>query len=121
MLALFTKSAMTIQRHIPPEFAASEREVDTQPHNETVFDLTDLLRIIRVRQRLILGTAAAVLILTAIVLFNLTPLYQVKALVLLDQRQNKIVDVDAVLSGLPTDPTSIENQIQILRSRSLLG
>ncbi len=112
---------MTIQRNIPPEFAATEREADTQPHNETVFDLTDLLRIIRVRQRLILGTAAAVLIVTAIVLFNLTPLYQVKALVLLDQRQNKIVDVDAVLSGLPTDPTSIENQIQILRSRTLLG
>ena len=31
---------MTIQRNIPPEFAASEREADTQPHNETVFDLT---------------------------------------------------------------------------------
>jgi len=29
--------------------------------------------------------------------------------------------VNAVLSGLPTDPTSIENQVQILRSRSLMS
>ena len=96
-------------------------ETDIEPHNETVFDLTDLLRIVRVRKKIILGTALAVVALTALVLFRLTPLYSAKSLVMLDQRQNKVEDVSAVLSGLPTDPTSIENQVQILRSRSLLS
>lgn len=85
------------------------------------FDLTDLLRVLRVRRSLILGTAAAVLVLAIIILFRATPLYQAQALVMLDQRQNKVTDIEAVLSGLPTDPASIENQVQILRSRNLLG
>jgi exopolysaccharide transport family protein len=112
---------MNAFQRTPPEAHSVDAEAGQEVRNETVFDLTDLLRIVRVRQRIILGTAVAVVVLTAIVVFNLTPLYNATALVLLDERQNKVEDVDAVLSGLPTDPTSIENQVQILRSRSLLG
>jgi succinoglycan biosynthesis transport protein ExoP len=108
---------MTIQRKISEHL--SDRESDVAA-SEASFDLTDLLRVIRVRQRLIVGTAIAVIVLTLIVLFRLTPLYQGKALVMLDQRENKVMDVESVLSGLPTDAASIENQVQILRSRNLL-
>jgi exopolysaccharide transport family protein len=79
------------------------------------------LRILRVRQRIIIGTALVVIAITAIIVFRMTPLYDASAFVMLDQRQNKVVDVNAVLSGLPTDAGSIENQIQILRSRSLMS
>ena len=109
-----------INRTPPAETGPSDTGADASPHNETVFDLTDLLRVVRVRQKIILGTALAVVTLTAIILFNLVPLYKATALVMLDQRQNKVEDVGAILSGLATDPTSIENQVQILRSRSLM-
>src|ERR1017187_2537471 len=99
----------------PQDFA------DSSPHNETVFDLRDLLRIVRIRLRLIVGTAILLTLLTAVILFQLTPRYSATALVLIDQRPNKIVDVTAVLAGLPTDATSIENQVQILRSRALMA
>lgn len=113
---------MNVQRNLgDPENLSGLHENEIEPHNETVFDLTDLLRVVRVRQKIILGTALAVVVLTALVLFRLTPLYSAKSLVMLDQRQNKVEDVEAVLSGLPTDPTSIENQVQILRSRNLLS
>ena len=90
-------------------------------HSESLFELTDLVRVGRARHRIILGTALIVVALTTIALFRLTPLFTGNALVMLDQRQNKVADVDAILSGLPTDPTSIENQVQILRSRSLMS
>lgn len=85
------------------------------------FDLTALLQMARVRQRIIIGTAAIVFALTAIVVFHTTPLYDSSAIVMLDERQNRITDMDAVLSGLNTDETTIENQLQILRSRSLMS
>src|ERR1700733_11283955 len=95
-----------INRTSLSETGPSDTGADASPHNETVFDLTDLLRVVRVRQKIILGTALAVVTLTAIILFNLVPLYKATALVMLDQRQNKVEDVGAILSGLATDPTS---------------
>ena len=99
----------------------SKSPPDSAPHNETVFDLRDLLRIIRIRLRLILGAALVVITLTGLILFQITPRYSATVLVLLDQRPNKIVDLNAILAGLPTDPASIENQVQILRSRNLMA
>src|SRR5471032_3413078 len=110
-----------IHRTPTAESAIPDTGSNGGPRNETVFDLTDLLRVVRVRQKIILGTALAVVTLTTIILFNLTPLYRATALVMLDQRQNKVEDVGAILSGLATDPTSIENQLQILRSRNLMS
>jgi exopolysaccharide transport family protein len=113
---------MNVQRNLgDPDNLTGLHETEIEPHNETVLDLTDLLRVVRVRQKIILGTALAVVAVTALVLFRLTPLYSAKSLVMLDQRQNKVEDVNAILSGLPTDQTSIQNQVQILRSRNLLS
>lgn len=113
---------MTVQKKIvSAPILPVEQDGEAAPRSSGGFDLTGLLRMVIVRQRLIAGTAIAVFALTLIVVFNMTPLYDAKALVLLDQRQNKVVDVDAVLSGLATDPTSIENQLQILRSRNLMS
>lgn len=109
---------MTLQQNIAPG-VAHEDVAEHEGGGE--FNLSILLRIVFVRRRIIVGTAAAVFALTALVVFRMTPLYDAKSLVMLDQRQNKVVDVDAVLSGLTTDPTSIENQLQILRSRNLIG
>jgi succinoglycan biosynthesis transport protein ExoP len=85
------------------------------------FDLTALLQMMRVRQRIIIGTALAVFALVAIMVFRTTPLYDASAVVMLDQRENRVTDVNAVFSGLSTDETTMENQLQILRSRSLMA
>jgi hypothetical protein len=104
---------MTLQSKL--SFAGS-RPIDSshEPGLEAGFDLPDLLRILRTRKHVIIGAAAAVVALTAIALFQMTPRYTATALVMLDQRENRLADVQAVLSGLPTDPASIENQVQIL-------
>ena len=111
---------MTVQPNILHNSTGEDfGEGPTAPTSE--FNLSILWRMVYIRRRIILGCTAAIVALTALVVFRMTPLYDARALVMLDQRQNKVVDVDAVLSGLTTDPTSIENQLQILRSRSLMA
>ncbi len=81
--------------------------------------LTDLLRVAHARQRIIVGTVLTIMTLITVYLFQITPLYTASALVMIDPREDRVVDVESVLSGLSTDQSTIENQLQIIKSRSL--
>lgn len=85
------------------------------------YDLSHLLLFLRVRWKIIAVTAFVVVALAVGIISQLTPLYTANAVVMLDQRKNNVADVSEVLSGLPTDPTSIRNQVEILTSRNLAG
>lgn len=83
------------------------------------FRIADVLALIRRRHRLILGVAAVCLALTGAVLMLLPTLYSATAVVMLEQRKNNVADVSSVLTELPTDAASVQNQMQILTSRDL--
>lgn len=111
---------MTIEKSIPvPESFAQEPQTETQFVEEPGLNLLDLLRIVRVRRKIILGTAAVVVALVSVVVMEMTPLYSATAVVMLDQRKHNLEDTAAVLSGLPTDQATIQNQVQILTSLEL--
>lgn len=88
--------------------------------DEEGFGITDFLQILRIRRALIVGVALTVLAITAAVTYQLTPLYTGSTMVILDQRKNNITDMNSVMAGLPADQATVQNQIQILQSRSLL-
>jgi polysaccharide biosynthesis transport protein len=110
---------MNIQNNLEQDSHPVLEDGDGHLPQEPGIQLLDLLRIVRTRWQMIAGTVAIVMALTVVVVFELTPLYTANAVVMLDQRKNNVEDVNAVLSGLPTDPTSIQNQVQILSSRGL--
>ena len=93
-----------------PERAASK---------DTPFTLGDLMRVVRERRRLIRRITIAAVVLTGFVLAFLPTLYSATAVIMLDQRKNNVADVSAVLTNLPTDTASLQNQVQILTSRDL--
>lgn len=97
----------------------SEKQFDFKSRLESGLTLTEVFRVLRVRRRLIIGTIATILILTVAILLQFTPIYSATAVVMLNQQKNNIEDVNSVLAGLPTDQTSIQNQIEILTSRGL--
>ncbi len=68
---------------------------------------------------MIFGIAVLVVVATLAVLMYLPTLYSASASVMLDPRKNNVADLSSVLSQLPTDPASLQNQIQILQSRDL--
>ncbi|HEU4548916.1 MAG TPA: exopolysaccharide transport family protein [Rhizomicrobium sp.] len=85
------------------------------------FQLADLIRLVYARRVLILRVAAGVVLLALVVALLLPTTWSGSAEVMLDQRHNNVTDLSAVLSQLPDDPATLQNQIQILTSRELAG
>ena len=111
----------SIQGPVPSlQYIGSERT--SQEEDLPVINMTDVLRVLRTRKILIIATAALVAIITVIVVSHLTPLYRATAYVMVDPKQSNVTDTSAVIGGLPTDsPSTVENQMQILLSRALIG
>jgi capsular exopolysaccharide synthesis family protein len=113
---------MNIQRTVPAiEALGPEQPGDAQFEEKSGFSLLDLLRIVRVRRKVILGTAALVVALVTVIVMETTPLYTATAVVMLDERKHNLEDTAAVLSGLPSTQATIQNQVQILTSLELGG
>ncbi len=85
------------------------------------FRPSDLARLARARMRLILTVTFCVVALAATIVFALPSRYSASSIVMLDPRKNNVADVSAVVSELPSDPASVQDQIQILTSRDLAG
>lgn len=83
------------------------------------FGMAEFLRVVETRRPLILKVAAGVVALAILVLLTLPAVYTASAVVMLDQRKNNITEPSQILSDLPTDAASLQNQIAILTSRDL--
>ncbi|HTQ14321.1 MAG TPA: polysaccharide biosynthesis tyrosine autokinase [Rhizomicrobium sp.] len=85
------------------------------------FRPSDLVHLAGRRLNLILATMLVVVALAAVVSLVLPARYTASAVVMLDPRKNNVADVSAVVSELPVDPATVQDQIQILTSRDLAG
>ena len=83
------------------------------------FDLRRLFNIFRRRIRLFGAVAALVFLVAIFITFTATPMYTATANVMLDTRQEQVVNVEAVLSGLPADSSVVDTEVEILKSRRL--
>ncbi|HXC55426.1 MAG TPA: exopolysaccharide transport family protein [Rhizomicrobium sp.] len=82
-------------------------------------ELADILAGLRARSGLILRITVLVVAVAIVTVCLMPTRYSSSAVVMLDPRKNTVADLSAVLSALPTDPASLQNQIQILQSRDL--
>lgn len=89
--------------------------------DDAPFGFAGFLRVVEARSGLILGTVLTVAVLIGAAAFLWPEHYTATAVVMLEPRKNNITDLSAVLSQMPTDPASLQNQIQILTSRELAG
>lgn len=111
---------MTMQRNFPTGPMVPLEPAAPQP-SDMNFDFNSLIRLVVLHYRLIIGTVLVVVTLALINVANMVPQYDATAIVLIDQRQNKVTDSNSVLSGLTIDPVTVDNQIQILQSRDLMA
>lgn len=82
----------------------------------------DLRRLaVAFRRRLRLFAAVALAVFLSAVLFTLqaTPKYTASANVILDTRKENVSNVEQVLSGLPTDSSAVDTEVEVLKSRQL--
>jgi succinoglycan biosynthesis transport protein ExoP len=101
--------------HAPP------RGLAPPPYQPAGFQLADLIRIIDARRGLIARVTLATMLVALVTVLVLPTTYSSSAVVMLDPRKNNVTDLSAVLSQLPSDPASLQNQIQIITSRELAG
>lgn len=109
---------------LPEEFGSRRHDaVAPAQVEDQEIELRSILAMLRRRKSVILGTVAAVLLVTLLVLIQLTPRYTSSAALMLNTRQQNVVDIESVVSGLDVGPgalqTGVQSEINIITSRSL--
>ena len=90
-----------------PNGAGSRSAMPGAPH----LDIADLGHLLRTHWRLFRNVTLATIVLVVAVVFALPASYSTSAVVMLEPRRNNVTDQSSVLSEMPTDPASIQNQI----------
>lgn len=102
------------------EIQSTELELPEIPQtSRSRISVLDFGHIAATRFRVIMTVAAGFILLIAAVAYSLRPLFTAEAVVMVQEQQTNVVDLQLVLSGLPTDEPSMTDQIQILQSRAL--
>lgn len=83
------------------------------------FDLMAVVAMLRRRLNVILGIVVTITLLVMLVVFQMTPLYTASTQLLLNNQSQKVVDMEAVMSGLPADSATVDSQVQVILSRSI--
>ena len=94
----------------------------TMPEAEELITFRDLLRVLRVNWRPIVLLALAAMLLATLVTAFITPVYVGNALLIVDPQRSQVLNDrnnPAVLSSMPSDPATIESQVQMLQSHAL--
>jgi capsular exopolysaccharide synthesis family protein len=104
-----------------------EQHPDEGRHNEAMIpygpdrqgDLPELLRLLWRQKAVIIGTTMLLTALATTVLLSLTQVYSAVAYVMVDPREQHVVDIEAVVAGLPPDAETVQTEMEVLRSRDL--
>ena len=99
--------------------AFRDTTADEERADRDSFQFSDLVRVAGERASLILAVATVFVALTMLALVLWPTTYTATATVMLDPRINAVMQNSAVLSAQPTDPASVQNQIQLLISRDI--
>lgn len=83
------------------------------------FGLRNLLAIFRRRLRLFAAIVLIVFLAALVITARTTPRYTAQAQVMLNTRQEQVVDTKAVLSSLPAESSVIDSEVEVLQSRDL--
>lgn len=82
-------------------------------------ELVELGRQLWRRKMEILSTIVLVTLLAMLIAFQLTPRYSAIAKIMIDSQRSRVVDVEQFMSGLGMDSETVQNEIQVISSRSL--
>lgn len=108
------------QEHRQPT-APLQQGAGSSAMDDDVIDIRALLLVLWRRKWAIVNTAVFLVVLSAIIVFQLTPRYTAQAMLAIETRTNSVVDLEAVMSGVGTDQAAIKTEIDVLESRRLVG
>lgn len=87
--------------------------------NDTEMSLNDFLRLIWRRKGLLVGITVLAVVIAAMVLSQIPARYTARVLVMIEGRESKAVNLEAVMVGLSGDAETVLSEIEVIRSRGL--
>ena len=87
---------------------------------ENVITVQRIVRAVRRRLGVMLAVFALTFAVVAFQTFQLKAAYTATSRVIINSRDQNVVDIGAVLSGMPANVGAIETEAEILRSRTLI-
>lgn len=95
-----------------------------QQHNERqagggAFSVDRMLSAVRRRLRIVIATPIVVAALSSLVVLSIPNRFDASAVVQIDPRKKTIANLDDVMSGLKADSTTVESEVEIIRSRAI--
>ncbi|MFC3052237.1 GumC family protein [Kordiimonas pumila] len=99
----------------------SSQNINTPIADDDILDIRALLMVLWRRKWVIVNTTVFCVVLALIIVVQLTPRYTATSLLAIETRKSSVVDLEAVMSGLGTDVAAIKTEIDVLKSRRLLG
>src|SRR3546814_13525585 len=118
---MFAERPGTEPRHHyePSDPSARRTRPGRAPPQLPEIELRELFRKLWRRKGVILGVMATLMALAVVVVGQLTPQYTATADVMVNPRQSHVVDMEAVVTGLPLDQETIQSELEIIRPRAL--
>jgi len=87
---------------------------------EEALDLIAYWRVIQRRKWGILGLAVFLTLLVTVVVFMMTPIYSSTVTLLVEQNKAKLLSIDEIYSGVSSDQSHYQTQVELLQSNALM-
>lgn len=88
--------------------------------DEEALDLIGYWRVIQRRKWGVLGLAGFLTLLVTVVVFMMTPIYSSTVSILVEQTKAKMLSIDEVYSGVSSDQSHYQTQVEMLQSHALM-
>ncbi len=102
----------------PQHPARIEHEGTPSYGPEPRLGLRDLVKVLRRRRSIIIGTVLVATLATTLLANYLTPQYTASSAISIEPRETRVLNTEAVVEQVPQDRTMIETEIKFLGSRS---
>jgi exopolysaccharide transport family protein len=89
--------------------------------NARAMTLATVVTALRRRLPVMAAVFLATFVMVAAFTFQLTPVYTATSSIIVNVRAQQVVDIGAVLSGMPADTAMLDTEAEVLRSRGLIG
>lgn len=73
------------------------------------------------RKRLIAGVAGILTVMSALIVLQIHPLYKAAAMIMVDPRDTRVVDVEAVVGSAARDTEQVLSEVEVVTSRQLIS
>ncbi|MEP7210631.1 MAG: polysaccharide biosynthesis tyrosine autokinase [Alphaproteobacteria bacterium] len=91
------------------------------PESDSMVTIQRAIRAVRRRFSLLIAVFLLTFAAVAVYTYQLKPRYTATASVIVSTPKQKVIDIGAVLQGLPADTATVDTEVEILKSRTLIA